>query len=144
MLILNQQKNILEENMKNFLKITGIVLLVIFAASCSNGLLQTTFNNEANDNGQCLVSFSITDILPHSRTIMPDNFGFGERGEKARRIKKTECETLFTLRFVIFENKCLQNQSETISEASSAFFCRKRMRTQEMTKATRMRAKSSR
>lgn len=64
--------------MKNFLKITGIVLLVIFAASCSNGLLQTTFNNEANDNGQCLVSFSITDILPHSRTIMPDNLGFGD------------------------------------------------------------------
>ena len=66
--------------MKNFLKITGIVLLVIFAASCSNGLLQTTFNNEANDNGQCLVSFSITDILPHSRTIMPDNLGFGDIG----------------------------------------------------------------
>lgn len=66
--------------MKNFLKITGIVLLVIFAASCSNGLLQTTFNNEANDNGQCLVSFSITDILPHSRTIMPDNLGYGDIG----------------------------------------------------------------
>ena len=80
MLILNQQKNILEENMKNFLKITGIVLLVVFAASCSNGLLQTTFNNEANDNGQCLVSFSITDILPHSRTIMPDNLVFGDIG----------------------------------------------------------------
>lgn len=64
--------------MKNFLKITGIVLLVIFAASCSNGLLQTTFNNEANDNGQCLVSFSITDILPHSRTIMPDNLVFDD------------------------------------------------------------------
>ncbi|MBO5386360.1 fibronectin type III domain-containing protein [bacterium] len=66
--------------MKNFLKITGIVLLVVFAASCSNGLLQTTFNNEANDNGQCLVSFSITDILPHSRTIMPDNLVFGDIG----------------------------------------------------------------
>ena len=66
--------------MKNFLKITGIVLLVIFAASCSNGLLQTTFNNEANDNGQCLVSFSITDILPHSRTIMLDNLVFGDIG----------------------------------------------------------------
>ena len=80
--------------MKNFLKITGIVLLVIFAASCSNGLLQTTFNNEANDNGQCLVSFSITDILPHSRTIMPDNLGYGDIGYYEIEGKSTRGKTL--------------------------------------------------
>ena len=47
--------------MKNFFKVTGIVLLVLFAASCSNGLLNTTYTG-VKDNGKCLVSFSSTAI----------------------------------------------------------------------------------
>lgn len=57
--------------MKNFFKVTGIVLLVLFAASCSNGLLNTTYTG-VKDNGKCLVSFSITNFASNSRTILPD------------------------------------------------------------------------
>lgn len=56
--------------MKNFFKITSIILLVLFAASCSNGLLSTAYNSQTNDNGKCLVSFSITNF-PNARTILP-------------------------------------------------------------------------
>ena len=56
--------------MKNFFKVTGIVLLVLFAASCSNGLLNTTYTG-VKDNGKCLVSFSITNFASNSRTILP-------------------------------------------------------------------------
>lgn len=56
--------------MKNFFKITGIVLLVLFAASCSNGLLNTTYTG-IKDNGKCLVSFNVTNFA-NSRTILPD------------------------------------------------------------------------
>ena len=56
--------------MKNFFKITSLILLVLFAASCSNGLLSTAYNSQTNDNGKCLVSFSITNF-PNARTILP-------------------------------------------------------------------------
>ena len=56
--------------MKNFFKVTSIILLVLFAASCSNGLLSTAYNSQTNDNGKCLVSFSITNF-PNARTILP-------------------------------------------------------------------------
>ncbi len=56
--------------MKNFFKITSLILLVLFAASCSNGLLTTSYNSQTNDNGKCLVSFSITNF-PNARTILP-------------------------------------------------------------------------
>ena len=56
--------------MKNFFKITGIVLLVLFAASCSNGLLNTTYTG-VKDNGKCLVSFNVTNFA-NARTILPD------------------------------------------------------------------------
>ena len=58
--------------MKNFFKITSIILLVLFAASCSNGLLSTAYNSQTNDNGKCLVSFSITNF-PNARTILPSD-----------------------------------------------------------------------
>jgi len=57
--------------MKNFFKVTSIILLVLFAASCSNGLLSTSYNSQTNDNGKCLVSFSITNFASNSRTILP-------------------------------------------------------------------------
>ena len=57
--------------MKNFFKITSLILLVLFAASCSNGLLSTAYNSQTNDNGKCLVSFSITNFASNSRTILP-------------------------------------------------------------------------
>lgn len=56
--------------MKNFFKVTSIILLVLFAVSCSNGLLSTAYNSQTNDNGKCLVSFSITNF-PNARTILP-------------------------------------------------------------------------
>ncbi|MBQ4554808.1 MAG: fibronectin type III domain-containing protein [Spirochaetaceae bacterium] len=56
--------------MKNFFKVTSLILLVLFAASCSNGLLSTAYNSQTNDNGKCLVSFSITNF-PNARTILP-------------------------------------------------------------------------
>ena len=56
--------------MKNFFKVTGIVLLVLFAASCSNGLLNTTYTG-IKDNGKCLVSFNVTNFA-NARTILPD------------------------------------------------------------------------
>ena len=42
--------------MKNLLKVTGIVLLVLMIGSCSNGLLSTTYTGQ-NDNGKCVVTF---------------------------------------------------------------------------------------
>ena len=63
--------------MKNFFKVTGIVLLVLFAASCSNGLLNTTYTG-IKDNGKCLVSFSITNFASNSRTILPDALEIGD------------------------------------------------------------------
>lgn len=59
--------------MKNFFKVTSIILLVLFAASCSNGLLSTAYNSQTNDNGKCLVSFSITNFASNSRTILPSD-----------------------------------------------------------------------
>ena len=78
--------------MKNFFKVTSIILLVLFAASCSNGLLSTAYNSQTNDNGKCLVSFSITNFASNSRTILPSDpqesmiakykiFGTSGRGE---------------------------------------------------------------
>ena len=80
--------------MKNFFKITSIILLVLFAASCSNGLLSTSYNSQTNDNGKCLVSFSITNF-PNARTILPTDpqesmitkykiYGTSGRGETYR------------------------------------------------------------
>lgn len=59
--------------MKNFFKVTSIILLVLFAASCSNGLLSTAYNSQTNDNGKCLVSFSITNFASNARTILPSD-----------------------------------------------------------------------
>jgi len=56
--------------MKNLLKVTGIVLLVLMIGSCSNGLLSTTYTGQ-NDNGKCVVTFNISKEIT-SRMILPD------------------------------------------------------------------------
>ena len=55
--------------MKNLLKVTGIVLLVLMIGSCSNGLLSTTYTGQ-NDNGKCVVTFNISKEIT-SRMILP-------------------------------------------------------------------------
>ena len=59
--------------MKNVLKVTGILLLVVFAASCSNGILPNSSFQGSEDNGKCLVNFSVNKTISQSRTILPAN-----------------------------------------------------------------------
>lgn len=86
--------------MKNFFKITSLILLVLFAASCSNGLLSTAYNSQTNDNGKCLVSFSITNFASNSRTILPtkleieniDHFTIEGKSNKGEVLTETEVD----------------------------------------------------
>lgn len=64
--------------MKNLLKVTGILLLVVFAASCSNGILPNSSFQGSKDNGKCLVNFTIMDVAPIARTILPADPKLGD------------------------------------------------------------------
>ena len=90
--------------MKNFSKVIGILLLVVFAASCSNGILSNSSFQSEIDNGKCLVNFSISNFS-NSRTIMLEDLGYGDIGEYKISGKSSRGETLSPETVTVSDNK---------------------------------------